>query len=456
MCAFSPRATFAVSEPIHDAILFVSAADKLTQGSGGHLAAPAFGGSPPVAQLWAVSPDGRRAGRLTNDAGGAGVYVSPGEFPTVIILSTNQLLLDDKRVRQIPLPPECDSPAGTPAGEPWLPCRDYKFSPDGRWAAFSWGPDVCGRRLALKNLLTGQAQIDPGGLKRGIHWFRFLPNGQMLVATGHCEGGAVSLLDLDAQALRQLGVEGGGGEGGLIWNAGGTAFAVSTSDYPGWTWAVWGYNVATGRLFLHEEWQVNDQPLWMPDGVRLLYQHRAQKNIESGRPGIVVSTTFGASEIRVVDAMSGQERVLVSDPRYDYHLGAAFRDCRWEGDWVQVRRVPFHPQEYPSPDLPPRVWDCLLLGDKCSDPVDRLALNWRTGELLPWDKVPLPTPTPRATPTVTPGPGPHLSPAPLYRDPLGRYNLYTEQDGRSLWCVTTATGAAVRWVADGQHFMYIR
>jgi hypothetical protein len=215
--------------------------------------------------------------------------------------------------------------------------------------------------------------------------------------------------------------------------------------------------MATGRLFLHEEWQINDQPFWMPDGVRLLYQHRAQKNIESVRPGIVVTTTFGASEIRVVDTVSGQERVLVGDPRYDYHLCAAFRDCRWEGDWIQVRRVPFHPQEYPShPDLPPRVWDCLLLGDKCPDPVDRLALNWRTGELMPWDKAPRPTSTPKPTPTVTPGPDSKLATASIYSDPAGRYNLYTSQDGRNLWCVATATGAAVRWVADGQHFMYIR
>lgn len=93
----------------------------------------------------------------------------------------------------------------------------------------------------------------------------------------------------------------------------------------------------------------------------------------------------------------------------------------------------------------------------CAGPVERLALNWRTGELLPWEQAPIPGPAPTPSPpepTPRPSPGPDLAGEPLYTDPAGRYRLYTGPDRRGLWCVP-AEGEPVLWVEQGNHFFYI-
>jgi len=99
-----------------------------------------------------------------------------------------------------------------------------------------------------------------------------------------------------------------------------------------------------------------------------------------------------ASSIIRVSATTGERKVLVSDPRYDYHFCAAYSWCdNWYGDWIQVRRFPFEQQTLALFDP---ATDCLGYGEDCDEPPELFALNWRTGELIPWGEISLSAFTP--------------------------------------------------------------
>jgi hypothetical protein len=265
---------------------------------------------------------------------------------------------------------------------------------------FFFGEDRCGRGIFIMDTRTGSTVFrtdrDEG------HDFEFLANGKVLITRGHCEGAYESLLDPKTGELSTLGT----GSGNL-WNTNRTAFAVSTNAYQGAEAAIWGYNVARDFLFLSEpeQWQLDEHLIWTPDGTHLLYLHR----------GLTYDSDSGdysfpsARQIVKVDAATGEQTVLTGDPRYDFHLcDNAYSGCdRWYRDWIQVRRFPFEPQQIPdSMDFwhMPKV-TCLVYGIGCRQPPVLFALNWRTGELVPWEEAAIPTLTPTVYHTAGPGEG---------------------------------------------------
>ncbi len=453
-CFLPPQEPLGSAGPLSDVILYLgpeSGTGAAAYADTAGLLSPARGGGHAgVEQLWAISPDGRRTGRLTDDRAGIGYLALPGPPPGLLLLSADPLPLSAGPVRQVTLPAACQQPAGGGTGDDWLPCSDFRLSADGRWAAFLRGEDICGRGLVLLDLATGQSELLPGGHSTAL--FRFLPSGRLLLTRGHCEGADIYLRDPASGTEAAL-----GGWGREAWRADGTALAVVAGAYMGWQSSVWGLDLETERRFLSPAGApaLDDLPLWTPDGTHLLYQHRALTYTASAWP---LPATFGSREIRLVDARLGQERVLLADPGHDYHLGLGPNDCPWNGDdWLPLRRVPYRPQAYPSvedADFSAPTIRCLLYGEACADPVELLVLNWRTGEIVPAGQFQVPTPLPPPPPTPTRPPAPDLGAAPLYSDPAGRYALYTGSGGQGLWCVP-AGAEPVPWVHDGHHFVYI-
>jgi hypothetical protein len=299
-------------------------------------------------------------------------------------------------ITSVGLPDECYR--NLPEDEPgwgkheFQPCSNFKFSPDEHYLGFLFGPDLCGRGIIILNTRTEEI-IYRSGVGNGLG-FEFLNNGKVLISTGHCEGGQMSLLDPTTKEIHRLGDLGRGG-----WNVTRTAIAVETGPYQGVAGAIWGYNAERDFLFLPqpEDWQrLDDHLLWSPDGSHILYLHRP------------VSYTFTSntytfpepSQIIRVNTDTGEKQVLVSDPRYNHYFCAgAFDWCdQWYGDWIQVRRFPFEAQSLAFTDDFYRkpVTTCLLHGIDCTDAPELFALNWRSGELVPWDELWLltaPTPT---------------------------------------------------------------
>ena len=434
VCAPVWQRPLSATEPQHDLILFTStvhapfAPQELRQHT-------------TPTHLWAVAADGRRGNRLSirEDA----LFIRPDNGGiTIDLLVTKAYSIETDFVRQHVLLPDCAD----------IACDQYQFSPAGTWTAYFWGEDVCGRGIAALNLRTDETRVitDMGG-----HSFAFVADETLLVGTGHCEGGELALLDLSAGEQNTLGES-----GAMQWNAPRTAFAVNVHPYMGWGSYVWGYNVAQGQYFLPPRTEPATEEthlLWTPAGDHLLYQQRV---ISHTAPlTITTALTLGPQQIVAVDATTGERQVLLSDPAYDYHLCTAYEVCAWEGDFIEVRRIAYQQRVFDlEPDFDSAAVNCAVYGSRCVDPVERFALNWRTGELVPWDA----RPTVAETPTVTPTPpaaasqpaAPDLSRPAFYVAPNNAYTLHLGQDEQSLWCVP-AGGEPALWVNNGTHFTYV-
>ena len=92
---------------------------------------------------------------------------------------------------------------------------------------------------------------------------------------------------------------------------------------------------------------------------------------------------------------------------------------------------------------------CALYGLNCQEPAEEMALNWKTGEMLPWDEAGLVEVEPPPS-----FPLPDLSAQPIYLDPGGVYAFYTDSGGRTLWYVP-AEGDPILWVTEGKNFVYL-
>jgi len=290
------------------------------------------------------------------------------------------------------LPPS----GGTPTR--FEPCDRLTVSEDGKYLAYFFGLGGCGRGISIVDLKNDRTsyRIPEGGID-----FEFLANGKVLITTGYCEGGQFSLLDPATSELKDLGSWGKWRR----WNSSGTAFVVVTHPYHGFESAVWGYNVPEDLMLLQQpdNWQMDDHPLWTHDGTHLLLQHRAI---------VTENGTYhfpSARQIIRVEVATGTQTILLHDPRFDFDLcQGSSSDCdTWHGDWVQIRRFPFEPRtiEYSldAPTLPEAT--CLMYGMNCTTEPTLFALNWRTGDLIPWDENALPTPIPRVVPPREPGSG---------------------------------------------------
>jgi hypothetical protein len=222
-----------------------------------------------------------------------------------------------------------------------------------------------------------------------------LANGKVLIRRGHCEGGAISLLDPVTGEMSYL-----GDEGSINWNASRTAFVVTAQQYIMIEKAIWGYNISDDFLFLPQPdvaWQLDDLPVWTPDGTHILFQHRLL-SYSLDKESYSFPT---ARQIIRVDATSGEQTILLDDIRYDFDFceGHGATCSPWHGDWIQVRRLPFEPDDIPFDFdfylLPEAT--CLVDGVNCAESPVLFALNWRTHELIPWDEAVLPTPLPTQT-----------------------------------------------------------
>lgn len=399
--------------------------------------------------LWGFSPDGQRAARLTLDDLSFAAYLPPDPAGQALFVGYG-VSYSHPAIQTISLPEECYGvlPANEAEMGEALSCSDFQFSPDGRLLGFNFGPQVCGRGIILMDTQNGQvlyrSEAGTG------HSFEFLSNGKVLLGTGHCEGGWLSLFDPLTGSLVQLGAS-----GVTTWNEDHTALVTRASRGLGLQSAVWGYNVSLDLVFMPEpaSWELDTHPLWVPGGQYLLYQHRSLSY-----DGAQYAFN-GSNAILLVDALTGQQAALLSNPLYDYRLCPGLDgDCDiWYGDWVQVQRVAFEAQSAPDDGnlfSGPGI-SCLVYGVDCIPGPELLALNWRTGELVAWDTTALPTAQPPAANLeISALSGPNLELPPVFEHPTGDYSYYLGLDGHSLWLVTAA-GKSELWVSQGNDFLYL-
>ncbi len=319
--------------------------------------------------------------------------IQPSQTTSFVVIPTpaysirSDLLIDEC------YPPE---PGDDPIPGRFEPCSGFTVSENKQYLGYYFGPASCGRGMQILDLETGDPSYftEFGGLN-----FEFLSNGKVLITTGHCEGGRVELLDPKTGELTPLG---GLGIGDLnnLWNETGSALVVNTNPYHGFESAIWGYNVTEDFIFLPqpEDWQRDDGPRWVPGGTHLLFQHR---ELITDEQGTIYQLTSG-KQIKRVDATTGEQTTLLADPSYDYHLCSGHTaDCtrRWHGDWIQVLRLPFNPLQITYTIEGDLGMECIFYGFDCDISPELYALNWRTGEMIPWAESSLPTPIPRPTPT---------------------------------------------------------
>ena len=439
--------------------------------------------------LFAFSPDGKRAGTLTPPEFASNGYL-PSDSSGKPLLVEYGVEFNHPDVIGIELPPECYHPLAE--GAEFLACGRFQFSRDGEYLGFFHGPSECLRAIIIQNTQTGiQAyhSMRPNG-----HYFILPGNGKAIIATGHCQGGGVDYYDLDSRGsiVKSLGIE-----GQQTWNQDQSAFAVETSPYSGIEQTVWGFNLETEQMFLDvpEEAQIDDRPTWTPDKRYLLYQHRTFTRAPDGSTPTGFDT---ARQIILVDAQTGEQEVLLSDPAYDFHLGSCYYCAEWHGDWIQIRRVAFSPQTITGGDeiFRSREYQCLISAESCEATVEFFALNWKTGELRPLSDLVenelIPDPSVTETPLAPapgqqplfevpgqyklyPGPseniflvdwrwggeagskflsGPDLNTDPIYEHPLGLYAYFVGIDGKSLWMVPRE-GLPLPWVFDGNNYFYV-
>lgn len=439
-CRFSGQIPVNTSEPLQNVVLFTR--DSV-------IPSPESNDPSHFSHLWAVSPDGRQFGRLTTDDQSATMSSLPGPPESLLLLAPADLLLKSDLVQVISLPVQCERQDKQTSD--WRPCSDFAFSPDRRYVAFFWGWYACfGREGVIAiDLFTGTTLR---WTRIGIRWFQFLPDGRILIANSDCEGGEyIWTWNIEADHKRFLGSK----RSRLSWNVGLSAFATEFVPLPchgeEYERVLWVYNRLTDQVTEHIEGE-NGDFIWTPEGDYLLYHHRAVTKTWDVVSGCPITITYGPREIYVIESASGNRYRVVGDLEHDYHLD---RDIR--GEWVSLRRIDY--RHWVCPTAGPCNSDCIYGQPDCPEQVEHLALNWRTGELLPWDQSLLPEitpvpPTPTSTSTPVKDPSPDMASTPIYTDPWGRYALYVETDNTSLWCVQEGE-EPVLWIDDGHNFTYV-
>lgn len=385
-------------------------------------------------QLWAFTPEGAGAGVLSDIsqshfARTFPIYFNPNSSSTHYSVEYD-IHLNHDLFDPIQLPEVCDQSEDR--------CSGFQFSPDGRYLGFFYGPDrACNRGIMI---LETQSNEEVYSKEFGVINFRFLSNGKFLITSGHCEGANVGIFDPFTGEYTSIGP---GGWEDMAPNH--QAFVTFGHTYTGMIGYLNAYQFETGKIFLSVS-GVIDNYVWTQDGSHLLYSIAVDTY---SSPTDTSTITYNPMKVIIVP-LGGSPQALLEDERFDYHLCDDSR-CKWYGDWIAVRRTTTQDRVYPSfDDYDP----CLEEGLRCPDPVDLFALNWRTGELIPWDEASLPAATPTPEPTPTPVDGPDMSREPLYVSPGGGYAYYVGVSGASLWLVPQS-GAPVLWVVEGEDFIYV-
>jgi hypothetical protein len=402
-------------------------------------------GLAPVSNLWAVHLDGSRLEQWTFDPGGIGLFYSSEPSPHLIFASATQLAVDTSKLRWIPLPERCAQ-----RDELGPACFDVMFSPTGRYVTFVMfpAPEIRGCWGDLQVMDTTTLQVVKSVPSAGLR--SWITDTVALVVWGHCEGSRVYALDLETGEMEGL------GEGGAeYWSPDHTAFVTVAEPYPGPWRHIWAYDVEKLSLIRSEQGAGNfleDSPCWTPDGSRVLYTRQSLIYTD------YYTVTIGPRQVMMLDRDSGDERMVLGDVDHDYFIGWWYLGrwtCTWQGDWLPVQVTSYRTV---TTSIDPwgkdfAVLNCVLYGQHCPD-AEFLALNWRTGEMVPWEEAPLPTPTPAPTPTPTPTSGPDLAATPIYVDPGGAFALYPGPGGVGLWRVP-AEGESVVLIEDGHYFVYV-
>ncbi len=388
-------------------------------------------------QLWAITPDGAQAGRISpDDFGGALLPPTRTGIPTRLL--QYGFSLDHPALELQNAPEACEG--ASPA------CGGFQFSPDGRYLAYMDGPEDCGRTLNVIERAGGSLVSSFPNTR----WATFTQESTLLLAHGTCDSPRVKAAMYFPHTDKYSGT---GFDGQAYWNADRSAVLIQTSGLPGYRPALWGFHIQTGKIIL---WMDNPQfmenaPTWATQD-EFLFGHRKVRFDQSTQELVLE----GPLQILSMNARTRAQRQLAYDGVYNYYLcvvdGVPCQE--WYGDWVQVKRTPFHLEtvKYDADagdfvDQP--ATRCALYGVDCAEPAELMALNWVTGEMLPWDEAGLPE-----VPDSPAESGPDFNAAPVYEDPDGSFTFFPGLDGRSLWRVPT-NGEPEQWVQDGQGFVYL-
>ncbi len=472
-------------EDFQDLILFIS--DRPGHATFSNFSLSTLWAEGSETHVYAFSPDGQRSGTLLPPEFASNIYLpsDPAQKPMLVEYGVE---FNHPDIQGIELPAECYQPG---QGEDQLiACGNFEFSPDGKYLGYFYGYPECWRGIIIQDTQTGK-QVYHSTSKDG-HSFLLLNNGKALIATGHCEGGGVVSHDFNTGEVKPL-----GGEGGQIWNLDHSAFAVETHSYAGIDSSIWGFNLETENLFLKspKERQIDDHPVWTPDKAYLLYQHRT---FARATDNYTPSGFDQSRQIILVNAQSGTQKPLLSDPAYDFHIGTCSSCAQWYGDWIQIHRVAFTPEPVTGGEsmYTSQTFSCRMYADNCASPVEQYGLNWKTGELKPWNELVASGLVPDLNSSETPpgpdssqqpiferpdqytlyaGPrentfwvdwryagegtgkilsGPDLATEPIYEDPSGAYAYYVGIDSKSLWMVPEE-GIPLPWVMNGQNYFYL-
>jgi len=407
-------------------VLFTSkSADPLAQTDAGSLAADS-----PERYLWAVAVDGTRAGRITPE-GSAGALVEAAYPENQALVLADGFDFDTQALSGLPLPEACQGGG----------CSDFQFGLQGRTFAYLSGEDTCGRTLTLVERANNQVL----NTWQGVAWYYFYGVGSMILAQGGCDQRYVYHYIPNTGQQASISPE-----GEMSWDPAHRAALVQlTGDSPAEN-GLWGFNLETSAPILWSDQGkiMQDTPIWLDDGHHFVYQHRGIRyDPVSGNVYL-----DGPRQIVLMDAYTRSQQLIGFEQGYDYHL------CQTQGepceqvygDWLKIYRTPFTAGGIKLGDAAyATINRCALFGYDCLKPSEEYALNWKTGELLPWSEAGVSLPSEPVDLTQ-----PDLSTEPVYTDAGGDFALYTSFDRRGLWYVPVA-GDPVQWVTDGENFVYI-
>lgn len=433
-------------DSLSDVILFTSQANS------------PFAGNPtddanlpyPERYLWAISSDGKRAGRLSPDGFGSAIFL-PQRSGQKVRAVANGINLPGEIIDVVNPPDACGQAAGQPFDAANPPCGDFQFTLDGRALAFLSGLDSCGRTLTLIDLDTSKVK----GTWQNVHWYQVLKNGSMVVSLGDCDKQVAYMV------IPKTGSQSGIYRvGQAYWNPSHTAVVFQASGKDPFQSVLWGFNIETSSIFL---WPAQgqtseDTPVWLADGKHFVFQHRAYRYDETGK----IVTLVGPRQVILMDAFTRAQKLLGYDGQNNYHLcpadvtgasaaGPTEPCAQTYGNFIQVSRAPFLPAYFPLAafaDKPEAR--CALDGTGCKETPELLAIQWKTGSTTAWEEAAVPT---ALTEIGTPQP-PEQGDEPLFSDAGGKVSFYLGKDGRSLW---RATGdqAPQLWINDGEGFVYL-
>jgi hypothetical protein len=381
--------------------------------------------------VYAISPDGARAGRISLVGQGADLY-TPSNPNAKVRVVQNGFGFSHERVEAAALPAECD---------PTSNCLEYQLSPTGHSLAYFTGEDVCTRTLTLWDL-DGQKVINSWP---NAHWMSFNQDGSLMLALGDCD--APYAYFYSPTTGKQAGVE---KLGQAFWNPQHTAVIYQVPGKNPLESGLWGFNTETSKVFLWlpKDSVIQDSPIWLPDGQHFVFQHRVIKYVKETNEVIL----SGPRQIILMNAATRAQSLLSFDAGYDYHLcQSAGEACEQPyEEWLRAYRTPFQPLKFAVDgwDSDPQA-RCALYGLDCTPAADVLAVNWKERKQFGWGEASVPeaAPLPEAQ-------EPALEAEPIYQAEDGSFALYVGRDNRSLWYAPRDREATL-WVKDARGFVYL-